>query len=93
VEAFMSSVSSKDEPEGEKKKESSEKGTGQNEKEELVLTPGGWRPKSKTHFIEPGYHVREENGRLKKVCTATGEVVEDLGEVPKTEPDKTDKPK
>jgi len=57
----------------------------QNGKDELVLTPGGWRPKSKVHRVAPGHHVEVIDGRLKIVHTATGEVVEDLGETAKAE--------
>jgi hypothetical protein len=63
----------------------------QEDKDELVLTPGGWRPKSKTHFIEPGYHIDSEGGRLKIIHTATGKVTADLGEIPKAESEKPKK--
>ena len=72
---------------------SSSKRKGQpTEKEELVLTPGGWRPKSKVYKVEPGHHVEVQDGRLKVIHTATGKVVADLGEVPKpnAEDPKTD---
>jgi len=63
---------------------SSSKRKGQpTEKKDLVLTPGGWRPKSKTFKVEPGHHVEVQDGRLKVIHTATGKVVADLGEVPK----------
>ena len=52
------------------------------EKEDLVLTPGGWRPKSKVFKVEPGHHVEVQDGRLKVIHTATGKVVADLGTVP-----------
>ena len=52
-----------------------------NNQEEMVITPGGLRPKSKVHFIEPGYHVTVENGVLKKMHTITGKVVKDFEEV------------
>jgi hypothetical protein len=51
------------------------------EREDLVLTPGGWRSKSKVHKVEPGQHVEVQDGRLKVVDSATGETVADLGEV------------
>lgn len=47
--------------------------------EELVITPGGWRPKSKVHYVEPGQHIDGGEGRLKIIDTATGEVVQELG--------------
>jgi hypothetical protein len=63
--------------------DSSSKRKGQpTETEDLVLTPGGWRPKSKTFKVEPGHHVEVQDGRLKVIHTATGNVVADLGEVP-----------
>lgn len=57
--------------------------------EELVLTPGGWRPKSKVHFVEPGQHVSGEGGRLAIVQTATGKTVKDLGALSKAPKEKT----
>jgi hypothetical protein len=45
--------------------------------EELVLTPGGYRPKSRVHFIEPGHTLQSVGGRIKKL-DATGKVVADL---------------
>jgi hypothetical protein len=51
--------------------------------EEHVLTPGGWRPKSKVHFVEPGHHISGEGGRLKIIQTESGKVIKDLGVVPK----------
>ena len=53
--------------------------------EELVLTPGGWRPKSKVHFVEPGHHVSGKGGRLAVVNTATGRTVKDLGPLTKVD--------
>src|SRR5580693_2131935 len=54
-------------------------GTGQ--PRDLVLTPGGWRPRSQVHLIEDGHHVSGKAGRLTKVHTATGAVVLDFGTV------------
>jgi hypothetical protein len=51
--------------------------------EEMVITPGGPRPKSMVHYIEPGHHVSSEGGRLKMIHTATAKVVKDFGEIPK----------
>jgi hypothetical protein len=50
---------------------------------EFVLTPGGWRLKSKTFKVEPGHHVTVQDGKLRVIRTATGEVVADLGAVTK----------
>jgi hypothetical protein len=52
-------------------------------KEDLVLTPGGRRSKSKVFKIEPGQHAEVQGGRLKVIHTATGRVVADLGVVRK----------
>jgi hypothetical protein len=52
-------------------------------KSELVLTPGGWRPKSVTHALEPGHHVSGKGGRIRIVRTATGEVIKDMGKASK----------
>jgi hypothetical protein len=68
-----------------KKKKQQQKG-----EDKLVLTPGGWRPKSKVHRVEPGQHIDALGGRLKVVDTATGKIIEDLGEI--TEAD-TSEPK
>ncbi len=54
----------------------------QTNKNDLVLTPGGWRPKSKVYHVEPGYHIDGGGGRLKIIHTATGKVIADLGETP-----------
>lgn len=47
--------------------------------EEMVVTPGGLRPKSNVHLIENGYHVNESDGILKKIHTRTGTIVKYLG--------------
>lgn len=57
--------------------------------EELVLTPGGWRPRSKVHYVEPGQHVSGHGGRLAIVQSATGKTVRDLGALPKAAKEKT----
>ncbi len=54
-------------------------------KDEIVITPGGPRLKSKVHHVEPGQHVDAAGGRLKIVDDATGRIIKDLGEVPKGE--------
>jgi hypothetical protein len=46
---------------------------------DLVVTPGGWRPKSETHRLEPGQHISGKGARLRIIETATGKVVKDLG--------------
>jgi hypothetical protein len=61
-------------------------------KEELVLTPGGWRSKSKVHFVEPGHHISGEGGRLTIVHTETGKIIKDLGILPEAPVDKEKKP-
>jgi hypothetical protein len=47
---------------------------------DLVLTPGGLRPRSLVHKLQPGEHVSLKGGRVRIIKTATGEVVKDLGE-------------
>ncbi len=46
--------------------------------EDLVLTPGGYRPKSVVHLIEADHLLRMEGARVKKV-DPSGNVVADLG--------------
>lgn len=58
----------------------------ENTPEELVLTPGGRRPKSKVHQVPPGHHIDGSGGRLKIVHTASGEIIADLGEMSPEEP-------
>ena len=48
-----------------------------------VLTPGGWRPQSKVHRLEPGHAVSMAGGRLKIVHAESGRVIKELGVVPK----------
>lgn len=60
--------------------------------DELVLTPGGWRPKSKVHHIGKGHHVIVEDGKFKKVHTETGKVVAVLDDVKPTNKDKPNYP-
>ena len=50
---------------------------------DLVLTPGGLRPRSLVHQLETGQHVSVRGGRVQIIETATGEVVRDLGEAGK----------
>ncbi|MBV8096632.1 MAG: hypothetical protein JO110_25990 [Acetobacteraceae bacterium] len=49
--------------------------------EEQVLTPGGLRPKSQVHLVEPGHSLRMTNGRVQKIHPS-GAMVADLGEIP-----------
>jgi hypothetical protein len=46
--------------------------------DQYVITPGGFRPKSRVHLIEPGHHVSGAGARLRKLDFA-GRVVADLG--------------
>lgn len=62
-------------------KQKSTSGTDQPANEEMVLTPGGWRPKSTVHRIEPGHHLSRKGGRFQKIHTASGKVVADYGEI------------
>jgi hypothetical protein len=56
------------------------------EKEGMVLAPGGWRPMSTIHHVEPGHHISGKGGRLRKIHTASGQVVEDYGISPPDQP-------
>jgi hypothetical protein len=47
--------------------------------DELVLTPGGYRPESKVHEVKPGESIRMTNeGHLQKI-SPSGEVLVDYG--------------
>lgn len=48
---------------------------------DVVLTPGGLRPRSLVHVLQPGEHVSLKDGHVRIIETATGNVVKDLGEV------------
>ena len=48
---------------------------------EMVITPGGLRPKSNVHFIEPGHHLSGKGGVFRKIHTATGEVTKEFGPI------------
>jgi hypothetical protein len=63
--------------------------------DELVLTPGGLRPKSKVHFVKPGQQINVEKGRLKIIDSGTGEITKDLdlGTESATAKKNVDKPK
>jgi hypothetical protein len=43
--------------------------------DEPVLTPLGWRPKSKVHIVQHGFHVSGAGNRLRKIDSSTGKVV------------------
>ena len=47
---------------------------------DLVLTPGGMRPRSLVHELQAGQHISTKGGRVRIIETATGNVVKDLGE-------------
>ncbi len=47
----------------------------------MVLTPVGYMAKEHVHFIAPGFHLNVANGRLQKVETQSGKLIEDFGEV------------
>ncbi len=47
--------------------------------EQLVITPGGLRPRSNVHLIENGFQVNFKDGVLSKVNSVTNEIVADLG--------------
>lgn len=59
-------------------------GPGKPVTEELVLTPGGWRPVSKVHAIERGHHLSGAGGRLKEIETSSHKVLRDFGAIPKS---------
>jgi hypothetical protein len=48
---------------------------------QLVSTPFGPMDKSRVYHIEEGYQVKVEQGHLLKIESATGKVVQDLGEL------------
>jgi hypothetical protein len=59
-------------------------------KEELVLTPGGFRPKSQVQHIEPEHVLRmSSGGSLQKIHRPTGKIMADFGRIahrPENEP-------
>jgi hypothetical protein len=57
---------------------------------DLIMTPGGLRPRSLVHQLKPGEHVSLKGGRIRIIETATGNVVKDLGESAK--PGEDEKP-
>jgi hypothetical protein len=46
-----------------------------------VLTPAGYMPRSSVHYIAPGYHLNVSNGRLQKLESSSGRLIEDFGPV------------
>lgn len=50
--------------------------------EDDVLTPGGYRPRSLVHKVEPGHKLDAAEGRL-RTLTASGQVVAEHGEIPR----------
>jgi hypothetical protein len=47
---------------------------------DVVVTPGGLRPRSLVYQLQPGQHISTKGGRVLIIDTATGNVVKDLGE-------------
>ncbi|CAE6857583.1 hypothetical protein R69927_07344 [Paraburkholderia domus] len=47
----------------------------------LVLTPGGWRPRSKVHLLKKGQHISGKGGRLRVLDGPNGEEIVDYGPV------------
>lgn len=47
----------------------------------LVLTPGGWLPKSHVFLVEKGYNLLIQDGHVLKIHTATGKVMSDFGKI------------
>ena len=57
------------------------------DKTDLVLTPGGMRPRELVHELLEGQHISTKGGRVRIIETATGNVVKDLGETPTAPPE------
>ena len=49
--------------------------------DDLVLTPGGFRPRSAVHLVEPGHSISAAGGRLRKLAP-NGAVIADAGSLP-----------
>ncbi|PSL44719.1 hypothetical protein CLV51_10591 [Chitinophaga niastensis] len=49
--------------------------------EDEVLTPGGWRPKTKVALVENGHHLSGADNRLRKIDNLNGKVISDYGVV------------
>src|ERR1700743_3893867 len=45
----------------------------------MVLTPGGWLPKSHVFLVEKGFHLDTRNGHVLKIEDATGKIRADFG--------------
>lgn len=54
---------------------------GSDNNQDMVLTPFGLMERSNVHFVGEGYHLSVENGRLQKLETKTGKMIEDYGVV------------
>lgn len=46
---------------------------------DVVITPGGARPRSLAHVLEPGHRVSLKDGHVRIIETATGNEMHDLG--------------
>jgi hypothetical protein len=47
----------------------------------LVLTPGGWLPKSHVFFIAEGYHLDVSTGHVLNIKNGTDRIMADFGEI------------
>jgi hypothetical protein len=54
---------------------------GENDPAKMVVTPGGLRPQSNVHLIEPGYHLSGKDGVFKKIHTQSGTVIKEFGHI------------
>ncbi len=61
--------------------------TANNDTEQLVITPGGLRPKSKVHLIENGFHVNLKHGILSKINSSNNELVKKFGKINSVKPE------
>lgn len=63
-------------------------------KEDLVLTPGGFRPKSQVKHIEHDHLLRmSADGNLQKIHRASGRMVADFGQIPNRTENEPNMPK
>ena len=49
---------------------------------DLVLTPGGFRPRSAVHLVEPGHSISAAEGML-RILRPGGEVAAEIGQLPR----------
>ncbi len=49
--------------------------------DDMVITPAGMMQRSNVHFVEPGNELRVVGGRLQKIESASGRMLNDYGEV------------